>query len=502
MQATGIQTDGPVFRRAVVRRICQNLQIVELKEHPIQEGQVKPLYLEGLSGPLVSGLHSNDMILRSHAFAPAKSAKLRSALVLQAEAQLHLKPEELITIAVIDGQKKTATTFTTTQTALNDHLKAMKRLQLDPVRVSATPVALQTLVRWKAPELSSYFLVDIGHAATNCVWVEQDSIVQAHAIAIGLQQLKTAFQEDRKKSFLKEPLDLDFAALKTTHYPVLAEEARSFRRELSRLVHSFQCQRPIIFTGDLEFNGFREFLLESLHDCISEEKKIGLSNDELRFSVPLGLALDYLINREQPVQFRTGGSLSHRSWRQLGCYGTGLLAAALAFCAMVYGVGSWWMDKRNTEIVHSLETWTAAKDPALRVELFSAGNETKDLVDQWLHLIDKNAKDYRFLIKAPSVSRFLDFLTRHPLLESFRLAGDPMSFEQIHYQLLSFPRLDALQDPYAVKVDLEFKVSSPLHARKFHETLLQGNGIIDGSHEITWEVLTDRYKASFYLKNE
>ena len=56
--------------------------------------------------------------------------------------------------------------------------------------------------------------------------------------------------------------------------------------------------------------------------------------------------------------------------------------------------------------------------------------------------------------------------------------------------------------PYSVKVELGFKVGSPVHARKFHEMLLQGNGLVDASQEIAWEVLPDRYRASFYLKNE
>jgi hypothetical protein len=503
MKATGIQIDGPIFRRATVNRIGQDLRIDDLKTITIGDGKVKQLYFDSDSGALVSGLASNDLIIRSFSFIPAKSRKLKQALILQTEAQLHLKPEELLTIAVIDAKEKRATAYSTTKSALAAHLQPLNALQLDPERISAIPAALKTFIRWKAPEIASYFLVDIGMTATNCIWVEKNELQKAHAIPLGFQNLRTAFLEDRKKMIsLQEPGKIDFTALKTSQYPTLAEEARSFRREISKLLHSFQCQRPLIFTGELESNGFREFLLETLRDCISEDKKIDLSDDEHRHASCLGLAMDYLLNREQPIQFRTGSMLTPRNWQKLGLFAVGLFCAAAGFWGMVFGFGSWWMTKRENEIVQSLETWTAAKDPELRMELFSAGSDTKELVNQWLKLIDKNANDYRFLMKAPRVLTFLNWLTHHPLIDSFRSSGDAMSFDQIRYQLVSFPRLEATQDPYLVKVEIEFKVASPLHARKFHEMLLQGEGMVDASHEATWEVFPDRYKACFYLKNE
>jgi hypothetical protein len=87
------------------------------------------------------------------------------------------------------------------------------------------------------------------------------------------------------------------------------------------------------------------------------------------------------------------------------------------------------------------------------------------------------------------------------MIESFRLAGDPLSFEEIHYNLVSLPRLESLQEPYLVKIELEFKIGSPLHARQFHEMLSGKNDFVEASHEVSWEVLNDRYKTSFYLKN-
>ena len=104
-------------------------------------------------------------------------------------------------------------------------------------------------------------------------------------------------------------------------------------------------------------------------------------------------------------------------------------------------------------------------------------------------------------MKAPFVSQFLSWLTHHPLVESFKLAKDPISFRNIHYQLVSMPRLESENDPYLAKVELEFEIASPLHARQFHQSLLSDENFIDTSQEVTWEVFDGSYKTTFYLKN-
>ncbi len=478
MQATGIQIDGTVVRRATIRRTRHRLSVIQIDTHKIVEANVKPLYFTAGCGLLVSGLHSSDLIIRSRTFSPSKSLKLRQALILQVEAQLHLKAEELITVSIFESQEKRATTYSTTQAALSAHLQELNNLHIDPERVGAVPAALKAFVQWKAPECTSFFLLNIGLTHTNCLWVENNLIQKAHAIPLGLEQLDAAFVRDQK------------------------EEARSFRRELAKILHSFQCQRPLIFTGTMDPPGFHDFLLEGLCECTSEEKNITCSPDERRYAICIGLALDYLLNTKQPIQFRAIPAVSPQTWNRLGRRGVSLLGAAAAFCLIVYALGGSWIRGREQAIAHNLETWTLTQDPKIRVELFSAGTKPQTLVTQWLKFIKQNAKDYRLIMKAPKVTRFLDWLSHHPLIESFRAASDPVSFEEIHYQLVSLPRLEAMDDPYLVKIDLDFKVSNALSARKFNEMLLQDADLVDATQEITWEVLSDRYQTSFYLKNE
>lgn len=502
MKATGIQIDGSYLLQATLRLARQNIVIIDLKTSLIADLKVKPLYFDRNSGILISGLSSRDLIIRDHSIALTPTANLRRALILQAEAQLHLKQEELLTVAQINGREKQAITYTTTCSALAAHLHAFSDLLLDPERVSAIPCALQSFIQWKAPDVTSYFLLDISQTATNCIWVEKNALQKVHSYPAGWQHLLLAFQEERKKLFpVRDPDDIDFSVLKTNQYPAFAEKARLLRRELSKMIHSFQCRRPLIFTGETA-NGFRTYLLELLQNSIVEEKILGLSIDEHRYAQCIGLGIDYLTNRKQPIQFRSASSLSKRTWQKVGSINAALLIISVIVSAFFWKMGTWWIEKREAEIVRHLESWTAAKDPSLRRELFLAGSDTQILAAQWMNLIEKNSKDYRFIMKAPKTAQFLDWLTHHPFVESLRASSDPISFEQIRYQLVSFPRIDAPEKPYLVKIDLDFKVASPLHAKKFHEALLQETPWIDAPQGVTWEMTGALYKTSFYLKNQ
>ncbi len=498
MQATGILIDGPLLRWATLKKKSKGLAEVALKTEADTQ-IVKEFYTH--SAPLISGLSSSDLIIRSLPLSLAPNRKLRGAVILQVEADLPFQPEEMITLALLDGKKKQAATFTTTKSALDTHLAAFSHLRLDPERVGGIPVALQSFVSWKAPELHSYFVVDIGMSVANAVWVENGMVRQAHAIKGGFLELKQASLEDRKKMItLRQREEIDFSLIRMGGSPALLDKSRNFRKELSRLLYSFQCQRPIVFTGQTD-PLFREFLLESLQDIVQDEIKLDMTVEEGLYAIPLGLAADYLTHTEQPLQFRKDGAISGRVWQRLGRYAVGLFLMSLLLCLTVYSSTSSWMEKREQAIVRNLEAWVIAKDPALRLELFSVGDRTEDLVNQWLKIIEKNAKNYPFFVHSPRVAHVLNWLFRHPLIESFQAAGDAVSFEQIRYQLETFPHLGAMREPYLAKVELDFKVKSPMHARQLHQMILQGEGIVDATRDITWEALSDRYRTSFYLKN-
>jgi hypothetical protein len=72
---------------------------------------------------------------------------------------------------------------------------------------------------------------------------------------------------------------------------------------------------------------------------------------------------------------------------------------------------------------------------------------------------------------------------------------------EIKYELSSFPTIHSEKEPFLAKVGIEFNFKSVMNARKFHEALRAGDDWVDGTKEISWDVLNNGYRAAFFMKN-
>ena len=465
MQAVGIHVDGAILRRAVVRRRGKNLVIESLQS----VGRVKPVYTEAKGIPLVSGLSSSDLLVHSSSIpASHKRQKVKEALKIQTEAQIHLEGESLISVVLLNQKRKKATIYSTTQQALSSHLQEMELFQQEPDRVGAISEALKAFVNWKEPNLLSYFLVDFGLSETQCLWVEEGLVQKAYTLPYGIQDLN----EVTGCNVAKEG-DLP------------QDRARQFRSELSRTLHSFQCLRPMIVTGEER----DDYLAEPLKSCSSGERQLGLSPDEQRYAVSVGLAIDYLMNRKDPVQFRGISGLSRRNFSLVGRNILIVSLLSLGCCGLLFGMGMKTIHQRERKLISNLNVFVEG-DAALQRELYSAGQDPASLVHQWSQMVRRYGKEFPYLVRVPRVAELLDWLK-----------DKPFAFESIRYQLVSFPRIDETGEPYLGKVEIEFKAENPGEARLWHEQLLQGEGLCDAEQEVAWEQLFDRFSVSFFLKN-
>ncbi len=114
-------------------------------------------------------------------------------------------------------------------------------------------------------------------------------------------------------------------------------------------------------------------------------------------------------------------------------------------------------------------------------------------LDQLVEEIEENSKQYPYISKAPKVTEVFSWLSSHPLLEELKKENDPIELRELELQLV--------ESPSQIKAEIEFAFKSMMSARKFHEALREGDDFVDPNLEITWDVLNDGYRASFYLKN-
>ncbi len=228
------------------------------------------------------------------------------------------------------------------------------------------------------------------------------------------------------------------------------------------------------------FIHLREYLIEG------EDSHSTLTLEEQKFAVSIGLALEAA--QPQPLQLRLQEFFPRKNWRRMGVYATALLIAGWVTGIALVGMGLEFSRSRKAEMLHSLS-------------LPRSSEKVEEKIDQWIAAIEKNNKEYPYILQAPKVTEVLSWFSLHPLLEELKKEGDPIDLQAIHYQLTSFPKNGATKEPYLAKVELEFQFKSAMNARKFHEALRSGDTLVNPDLEITWDALNNSYRTSFFLKN-
>jgi hypothetical protein len=492
MLILGIHLDPPYIRGVLIHKGRKGVEIRALKTALLSESDnVKQLYIADFKGRLVSGLSAKDFLIRPMELKIANQKHVEEAIAFQSEATSHFDPEEVLTIPLLQKKDKEtfeALLFTVPRDALRGHLAELEGLQIDPDAVSTIPTALCHFARWKFPKILDAFIIDLGSSEWTCAWMEKGELKKAHAISGGIESLLAALLDDRKKILLKKEIEgaakqIDLLLLKPGLNPNLTAKLNELRQELTRVHYSFQRgveKRPIIFTGRTDaFIHLSEFLIDA------EENKLPLTLEEQRFAPCLGLALTQMSS--QPLQFRHEEFFPRKNWRKMGFYAVSLIAAAflLSFALLFSGLRS--IQGRKMQMLDS-------------IHLNDEGN-AEEKIDRWISAIEKNNKEYPYILQAPKSVEVLSWLSSHPLLEELKRERDPIDVREIKYQLVKFPQIGAPKEPYLAKVELEFRFKSAMNARKFHEALREGDKLVNPKLEITWDTLHEGYRASFFLKN-
>ncbi|MBU6446114.1 MAG: hypothetical protein KGQ49_01795 [Verrucomicrobia bacterium] len=457
---------------------------------------VKRLYIGDFKGKVVSGLSPKDFLVRSVDVKIANQKHMEKAIAFQSEALSHFKEEEVLIVPWIAKREKgkaEALLFTVPRAEMKSHLATLEQLGIDPDVVSATPSALCHFFRWKFPKLTDAFLIDLGSQEVSCVLMEKGMLKKAHAIPAGVEDLLQALYEDRKRILLKSEIEgaakqIDLLLLKSQLNPHLSNEIHALKQEIAKIFHSFtrDALRPILFTGRSDaFIHLKEFLIDSLNEEWS------LTVEEQKSAVSLGLCIEQAQNGA--LQLRKEEFFPRKNWVRMGRTALLLLGCSLLLSIALAVFGMQFAQTGKEEMLRAIKT------PLRHTLLTEQSSETP--IDQWIDAIEKSNQEYVYLSQAPKVTEVLAWLSAHPLLEELKLEGDPIDLQEIRVQLVKYPTLRSPNDPYLEKVELEFRFQSMMTARRFHEALREGDDKVNPNLEISWDVLQDGYRTSFYLKN-
>ena len=106
--------------------------------------------------------------------------------------------------------------------------------------------------------------------------------------------------------------------------------------------------------------------------------------------------------------------------------------------------------------------------------------------------ISKQSKNFPYFFDSFKVTEVINWLNDLTISKNIEVIN-------FSYDLESYPTLDSKNSKYILKVNLEFKTSSPKEARSLHNSLLEEKKV-DQSKEITWDVHQDYYKSTFYMR--
>ncbi len=453
---------------------------------------VKRLYTSHFREKVVSGLAAKDFLIRSIDVKIASKNHVEEAISFQSEALSHFKPGEALIVPIVRAKEKgkaEGLLFTIPKDHLKAHLEELQKWGIDPDVVSTIPSALCHFVQWKFSKLDGAFIVDLGSSAITCALMEQRILKKAHAIPMGIEELLGALYEDRKRILLKNEIEgaakqIDLLLLKSHLNPRLSEKIGALRQELSKVYFSFTRNsiQPIIFTGRSDaFIHLREFLMDEAHEEWS------LSLEEQKSAASIGLCLEQVSSL--PLQLRRNEFFPKKNWAQMGFIGLSLLGLSLFLSAALVWIGFRFSDKIKGEMLRALPS-------SLLID-----GKAEERIDRWIDDIEKNNKEYPYILQTPKVTEVLSWFSSHPLLEELKREGDPIDIREIRVQLVDFPSIHSPDESYLEKVEIEFRFKSIMNARRFHEALREGDDWINTQREISWDVLNESYRTSFYLKN-
>jgi hypothetical protein len=204
----------------------------------------------------------------------------------------------------------------------------------------------------------------------------------------------------------------------------------------------------------------------------------GFSYEQLKiFAVPIGLALEGI--ESNSCQFRQAEFAAAAEIKKGQLLVRGSLAVSLGLAVLVGGLGGWMLHAREQALHQKI------------AEHCSASGSLEEKLNGWKKQLVQEARGFPLLPDVPLVKDILGWVGN---------IQEPIEIVQFHYSLVQYPKAGETEEPYGVKIDLEFKAENPAAARRFREALEQEPTFIDKKEKVSWTAQQNSYKISFGLR--
>lgn len=458
MKATGLELDSSNILLVTVKRRNGSFEVEHFHSlhAPIP---VKRLYTYTKRTTVVTGLSSDTVLCKKLEFKGVSKKVLAKTLSSQLELENFLDPNESIALPYFkeSEEKTTVSIFLTSKDALKKHLSLLEDYSLDPHRVSFTGQALFRFAK-EVFHTDNCFVLHLSQNTTHIAMIKEGALIRFHSIA-------KAKDKDVAKTF----------------YSFLEEEK------------TLPATLPLLITGQVKlFSSFEDSLKEYYSHILKNEKK---EHNLIKYALPIGLALEEIVQDENGVQFRkeefTPKSVRKRIGKAL--FFSFFLSVLVASTLLYFGIKRYQLKKESLDV--ALEKIIEEDSKRMQRPLVGDFASNEEKLSFFRKLLKKETKASPFPLQAPNVEETLSWLLSHPILNA-----DGIVWENFHYELVSFPKVHQLEDPYLAKVEVTLKLQNPLQARKISESLLHEKEFVDTQKDISLKEKNGAFFLSFYLK--
>lgn len=416
-------------------------------------------------------LRSSHAFIKKATLPKTKRSALSKAIPLYAETLSSIDPKEGFFLPIITSQGDAMQTqfIFTKQDHLQEHISYWQQKGFDPDYVTIVPQTLIRFCKSLFPELKESYILHVGQEEATLILMENHLLHTSICLNFNAADL----QETNEES--KHPIN-----------------------EIFSTIHSLEIDKslPLLITGyqDQKFShALEEALSGVISHIIPHKGKLG---QWAKYATSIGSGLDALSKDNHNVQLRIKDFAPRKRLREIG--------RAVSLCylfsfLLIFYISSEFSRSISTQKEHLQKqiSQSISQDVSAMNREIPLVKDPDSLLHTWETLLHEESKPLPFILKAPSVTAFLDWISHHSLLQP-----KDVKVEKINYDLVQYPKIENTRRPYVAKVTLYMHIPSPLHARKLHDTLRADHSFIDQKKkELSWKEEKNHYTISFYLRN-
>lgn len=506
MKLVGVYLDGPFAEISSIKK-GQDLQVEELKtflvplekkessllKKLISEKDVKQLYTHSFKGKFLSALSSQDFLTRSILEKQHKEKYKEERILFESSAFSPFNSEEVIHFPVLSSSKEQGLLLTIFKKKLTSHLESLKKVGIEPDRVSVVPEALCQYVTWKWPDLENAFIIHLGWSEIHCCLIENKKLQKAQVLLPGIEKLFFGLQQDTKPEQVEElSRKINLFKLSKKEFPQFYEALHKLKEDLAKFHYSFckDAKRKVVFTGRVDsFLQLCPFLDPTVEKEPSKEKKAFQEPsslvEEKRFAISIGLCLEE--QSKKPIQLLRGEFFPKKISSQIRWMMLILLTLSISLSSLFVVLGFYSIEKQTKEMLESIPiNWKGHFQDSLPLE---------KKIASWISSVKKESQRSSYLFDMPSLSKVLQHLSK---VQKQCEENGKIDLLEISYQKSTNTKSKNL-----IEVHADFAIENPKIARKLYEALKEEKSWIDSKTEVRMDPMGEKiYRAQFLLKTK